>query len=399
MPATGARLISLASLLAFNPRSAQSVLDSAAVVLGQMPARLASRVQAFERLPFIVGTNPFISRTLSAFRQSRDIITQFASQGPVTDLERNAQLARTLEQLVHHHANDVPTLAKGFHQCARYMTPEEITAFLDSAIRSRIVVRLIAEQHIALSRALQSGTFDDDAVGVVNLQTSPAEMVQTCASFVAEMCDATVGASPHCVLEGNTDARFAYVPVHMEYILTELLKNAYRASVEHHLRSHGHISPGNSIPPVLITISPSPPSRHNEYMSIRIRDQGGGVTPADLPRIFSYAYSTAGRNGTTAGGLDDDALSGPYAAQHIGGIANVDADDSGAGAGNVFGDITGKGLQVGVGTLAGLGYGLPLARLYATFFGGSLELKSLHGHGTDVFLKLRNLREAGDILI
>lgn len=89
-------------------------------------------------------------------------------------------------------------------------------------------------------------------------------------------------------------------------------------------------------------------------MSIRIRDQGGGVSPSDLPNIFSYAYSTAGRNGTAAGSLDDDG-GGPYAAQHIGGVANVDEDDSGAG--NLFGDITGKGLQVGVGTLAGLGYG------------------------------------------
>src|SRR5439155_15295037 len=33
-------------------------------------------------------------------------------------------------------------------------------------------------------------------------------------------------------IDGMTDATFAYVPVHLEYIMTELLKNAFRATVE-----------------------------------------------------------------------------------------------------------------------------------------------------------------------
>lgn len=138
------------------------------------------------------------------------------------------------------------------------MSPDDITAFLDNAIRSRIVVRLIAEQHIAISQALRSH-HPTDVLGVVDTRCSPAEMVTTCSSFVAEMCDATVGASPACVLEGDVGATFASVSliahsilldshllqlcsrrarrllptaristcwaVHMEYILTELLKS------------------------------------------------------------------------------------------------------------------------------------------------------------------------------
>jgi hypothetical protein len=34
---------------------------------------------------------------------------------------------------------------------------------------------------------------------------------------------------------------------------------------------------------------------------------------------------------------------------------------------------------------------LPLARLYASYFGGNLDLMTLHGHGTDVFVKLKKL--------
>ena len=44
-----------------------------------------------------------------------------------------------------------------FQECARYLTPEQISEFLDKAIRNRIAVRLIAEQHIAISRDLAHG--------------------------------------------------------------------------------------------------------------------------------------------------------------------------------------------------------------------------------------------------
>lgn len=91
-----------------------------------------------------------------------------------------------------------------------------------------------------------------------------------------------------------------------------------------------------------------------------------------MARIFSYAFTTAG-NAESDGG-------GPYAAQHVGGSAAVGGSMS-TGDGNLFGEITEKGLQVGLGTIAGLGYGLPMSRLYARYFGGSLDLFSLDGWG------------------
>jgi len=187
------------------------------------------------------------------------------------------------------------------------------------------------------------------------------------------------------------------VPVHLEYIITEILKNAFRATVEHHLQ---HSSPASthSLPPVTITLIP-PQFRgtkcQSTYFSFRIRDQGGGVSPANMARIFSYAFTTAGR-GADKAELDENG-GGPYAAQHIGGSASL--GNGGSGQASLFGAITGKGLQTGIGTIAGLGYGLPMSRLYARYFGGSLDLMSLEGWGTDVFLKLRCLDEAGDLAI
>lgn len=156
----------------------------------------------------------------------------------------------------------------------------------------------------------------------------------------------------------------SYVPVHLEYILTEILKNSFRATVERHSK---HSSPSlRSLPPVTITLSlpvrAETGGDHSAYFSVRVRDQGGGVSPTNMARIFSYAFTTAGR-GASADDPEDDSGGGPYAAQHIGGSAAIGS--GGSGEANLFGEISGKGLQTGIGTIAGLGYGLPMSKLYA----------------------------------
>ncbi|KAG6910899.1 hypothetical protein DXG01_006582 [Tephrocybe rancida] len=368
--------LNLSTLLSFGrPLTPDSVLSSVNCALLEIPHRLATRVRSLEALPFIVGTNPYVANTLNAYRES---FRWVATHPPITNLADNAKFAEQLADLVEGHANDIPTMAKGF---------------LDGAIRNRISVRLIAEQHIALSQALENPDAATSHVGVVNMQCSPKAMIKMCGSFVSELCEATLGASPPLVIDGQEDATFAYVPVHMEYMLTEILKNAFRATVEHHSKLH---PPSRALSPVTITLSPPSPTKDTTpYLSMRIRDEGGGVSQANMARIFSYAFTTAGRGAEEE--FDDGGGGGPYAAQHIGGSAAIGS--GGSGEANLFGEITGKGIQTGLGTIAGLGYGLPMSQLYARYFGGSLDLMSLEGWGTDVFLKLRCLDEAGDFTI
>lgn len=39
-------------------------------------------------------------------------------------------------------------------------------------------------------------------------------------------------------------------------------------------------------------------------------------------------------------------------------------------------------------------FGLPLARMYARYFGGSFTLVSMNGYGCDVFLKLKHIDQS-----
>ncbi|KAJ8475115.1 hypothetical protein ONZ51_g6775 [Trametes cubensis] len=376
------RPLTLSTLLSFaRPLTPESVLKSVGYVFTEIPRRLAMRARSLESLPFIVGMNPFITRTLQAHRRAFQFLIMHP---PVKTLEENARFIEQLSELVQSHANDIPAMAKGFQECSRYLTPEQISEFLDSTIRNRIAVRLIAEQHIAFVATWRGETkqTDETHLGVVDLACSPKEMIGVCGSFVSDLCEATLGASPQIVIDGDADATFAYVPVHLEYILTEILKNAFRATVEWHQRHHSHTSTV-PIPPVVITIAAPPrsdPSGPNgirtpcpRYLSMRVRDQGGGVPPANMSRIFSYSFTTAGRGAEGNGsGYDDDGMGG-------------DGGGSGSGGG-LFTEITGRGVQMGMGTIAGLGY-----------FGGSLDFKSLDGWGSDVFIKLRCLDDGGDI--
>ncbi len=134
-------------------------------------------------------------------------------------------------------------------------------------------------------------------------------MTRMCAAFVRDLCEGTLGAAPELILEGDLDVTYTGVPVHLEYVMTELLKNSYRATTENFFKSQLSSSAGLAgMPPVIVTIAQSA-----EHVSLRIRDQGGGISPQNLPHVFSYAFTTAGG----ASEIEDaeETGGGPYAMQ------------------------------------------------------------------------------------
>ncbi|KAG6467891.1 hypothetical protein ZIOFF_072455 [Zingiber officinale] len=76
-----------------------------------------------------------------------------------------------------------------------------------------------------------------------------------------------------------------------------------------------------------------------EDVTIKISDEGGGIPRSGLPKIFTYLYSTAKNP--------------------------LEENDEGSSDGVI---------------MAGYGYGLPISRLYARYFGGDLQIISMEGY-------------------
>ena len=105
------RPLTLSKLLSFaRPLTPDSVLQSVGYVLSEIPRMLAMRARALEALPFIVGMNPYIARTLQSNRRAFQFLV---THPPVRTLEENALLIENLADLVRSHADDIPAMAKG----------------------------------------------------------------------------------------------------------------------------------------------------------------------------------------------------------------------------------------------------------------------------------------------
>ncbi|KAL5335474.1 hypothetical protein BJX70DRAFT_390655 [Aspergillus crustosus] len=409
LAASRRRPLTLADLLKHGrpPLSKDALLASANFTLSLLPARLASRIEALRNLPFIVVANPHVSKIYGNYVHSLSTLLPWQKR-QVSTLEEENQFAEVLADLVHTHANTIPILARGFLECQRYIDPTEVTRFLDTHLRARIGTRLIAEQHLALHFASRPVVEETDQsqepkkdaapsnyIGVIDTALQPARIVRTCEEFVGEICELKYGVRPRLEIDGQPGATFAHVPVHVEYILTELLKNAFRAVIEN----------GNERELIEVTIASAPdvPSGHSpespnkpfeaqglqydsdvgihvdtvvgtadanesikfstpssQSITIRIRDRGGGISPDVLPQIWSYSFTT---------------------------FSDLDMGEGGSlDALNTISATSGQ-----LGSIAGLGYGLPLSRAYAEYFGGSIAVQSLWGWGTDVYLTLNGV--------
>jgi signal transduction histidine kinase len=301
-----------------------------------------------------------------------------------------------MADLVQTHADTIPVLARGFLESRKYISPSDVTMFLEEHLRARIGTRLIAEQHLALHLSSQPRRGDPNAdceegaahgfIGVIDTGLCPADIIRHCESTVGDICEFKYGVRPSVVINGEPWYRFAQIPVHLEYIITELLKNAFRATIEHRKERE----------PVEITIAPLPDSadpdpepageagspRGNDAqmspsallpqsspgVTIRIRDRGGGISPANYKRIWNYSFTTFNEEEIRSALLpgSDGAAVNP-----MDGLSVISTPPGSS--------------------LAGLGYGLPLGRAYAEYFGGGIAVQSLWGWGTDVYLTLKGV--------
>lgn len=116
--------------------------------------------------------------------------------------------------------------------------------------------------------------------------------------------------------------------------------------------------------PVVVTIAES-----DRYISIKVSDHGGGIDPGIEQQIWRYGFTSVADSSATVDSATGLGL-------ELAGAVTTDSFDADP--------------------IAGLGFGLPLSQTYAKYFGGKIDVMSMHGLGTDVFLRLHRVGDVAE---
>lgn len=313
---------------------------SAQFLRAELPIRLAHRVAELENLPYGLSAKNHILKVRDWYVDSFRELRSFPE---IKDSESELQFTALLKNIYQRHQHVVPVMAMGVAELKEDLSHEiglndlpEIHQFLDGFYLSRIGIRILIGQHIALHDKQRK-----DHIGLICTRCYPLEVVNDAIADARAICLRECGDAPEVTVHGSPDAKFAYVPSHIHHMVFELVKNSLRAVNDRFADSD------DPPPPVQVVVAEG-----SEDVTIKVSDEGGGIARSDLPRIFTYLYSTA------SSPLPDMDLSGEFE---------------------------------GPAVLAGYGYGLPVSRLYARYFGGDLQLISMEGHGVDSYLHLNRL--------
>lgn len=246
----------------------------------------------------------------------------------------NKKFAEALEKIKRRHDSVVTTVAQGIlewkRKRQRMQIDNNIQAFLDRFYMSRIGIRMLIGQHIALTDQRQRP--DPNYVGIICTKTNVRELAQEAIENARFVCEDHYGLfdAPKIQLICNPEINFMYVPGHLSHMLFETLKNSLRAVVE----THGQDKEEFPVTKVIV-------AEGKEDITIKVSDEGGGIPRSSIPLVWTYMYTTVDQTPN----LDPDFNKSDFKAP-----------------------------------MAGFGYGLPISRLYARYFGGDLKLISMEGY-------------------
>jgi hypothetical protein len=379
-----ARPISLRQLTFFGRTlTEERLLSSANYVRLELPTRIAHRLRNMQTLPYSAVTNQHIRHVYELYYTAFE---RFRKIPHVRNLNDNDHFCQVIKNTLKEHLSVIPQLAMGILEIQDSVTSEECDRFMKTLLRSRISRRVIAEQHLALTDTFHSPWHfpnanhpaispEDDAVGEIFLKCNAREIIQQCATTARKLCKQAYGSNaaiPEIVLRGHLDTTFPYIPSHLEYIIGELLRNSIQAMIEQRA--------SDEPPPIEVLICEAA-----QHVIIRISDQGGGVDREILPYLWSFAKGP--RRSNRLRNLSQ--VPRLTATMQELRLPSADPDAGSSHGGDRFSNALAS-LSIRPPDLK-LGMGLPMSKIYAEYWAGSLEIHSLEGWGCDAFLQVSKL--------
>lgn len=307
----------------------ERLLKSANYIRTELPIRIAHRIREFQKLPYILGTNPHIQGVYDLYWQAFERIRKIPA---IETREENESFCEILQESLDAHLVVIPQLAKGINECEQQhkliMSMERLDRFMNATLRSRISRRVLTEHHLVLSGKKKS---------IFNVCSSHNILTKCIHLVNAAHGDNETVKIPKITLQGS-DTEFQYVSDHVEYIIYQLLSNAFRHTTNTTRQKEIKVTTCSNETDVLF----------------RISDEGGGMNKEEYNSVWSYG------NYKRFGNMD-----------HIEQLeAKLNEKET---------------LSIR------LGIGLPMSKVYVEYFGGDINLMTMEGYGTDAYVRIPRL--------
>ncbi|KAL5265553.1 hypothetical protein ACHWQZ_G006323 [Mnemiopsis leidyi] len=304
--------------------------------------RISKVIIHLQNLPYLLLTNEDIKRVLDLYMYA---FTDMLHQPKIQNIGDVDKFNETLSGLLDDLQDILLILSRGIHDSQPHFKSEDfngtVQKIMDYITINRLCNRILARHH------LSTHITREGYISVVNTELSLKKIINKNAAFAANVCqNVYMDTLPEVLIDGHADTRVAFIPNIIDYILREILKNSFRATVEANLHKVDK-------PPIICTICNTP-----DFWTIRVSDRGTGMTEEVLKQVENYCYTSFKQEQQYSHAFGD--------------LVSVAGQDQGS-------------------SLAGFGVGIPVSKAYVKFVGGKLEFQTMPGIGTDVYIKIPQL--------
>ncbi|CAO3652143.1 unnamed protein product [Cunninghamella echinulata] len=287
---------------------------------------------------------------------------------PIQTVEDNQIFCRALHQSLEAHRVVIPRLTLGMQECQLHMDADKRDKFITAALRSRISRRVLTEQHLILSNyspvitklssSPSSSSTSKNHHQNSNTNNENIMIFQHCSAHkTIQKCIQRLQPyypDIHVKLDDSPDVDFAYVGDHIEYILHQLLLN----SMQHTTKKKSMT--GNGKGDIRVTIC-----SNERDLFFRISDQAGGIEPNVYQHLWSFGHPEIINNNNHPQKKN---------VHHM-----------------TTWTATLSEQQQEVPSHQPLGMGLPMSKIYATYWGGDLKVITMEGYGSDAYVRIPKL--------
>lgn len=327
--------------------------------------RIAHRLRDFLFLPYKAMSNPSMrlvyDRYVAAYKCHEDF-------GELNTMDAAVEYWHAMAQIFRDNQHLTRQLGHGRRQLVK-MDPKLspiLDQFFDHFFLSRIGTHLLGANYLHMCPVPQAAK---KPRGVADGVLQPMNAGEFVRELAVSLRSSSPGRDFHSGgsavdIEDSMDTAILYVPDHLRTILREILQNAMVASVR--VATDRGCDPPN----VKVKINSS-----LFGVFVTVSDLGGGI--ANQGQIWDW-------------GPESERRSRP-----------ADLEEGAAWPAGMFGgawpSVDVEMEAVARPSLLPLGFGLPLARLTARYFGGDVQIQSLVGYGTNAYIHIPELQQQTEL--